>query len=488
MLQSADLFQDLKIAMPEVATAIFAMWALVLGVMKRQQAFAMVTFLSCVFTLGVIAVCFGIFGHYDQPVEAFGGLYVQDYFALAMKMLVAAGVFVSLVYVYFDMKQTQIGRFEAPILMILSMLGMFFMLSANDLLTVYVGLELQSLALYVLASFNRHSYRAPEAGMKYFILGAIASGMLLFGMSFVYGFAGHTGFSVLADAVHAGGHNTGLIVGIAFILAGLAFKISAVPFHMWTPDVYQGAPSSVTAFFAIVPKIAAICLLIRLLDGAFGGLHGQWSQIVWFLSAASMTVGAFAGLVQNNIKRLLAYSSIGNMGYALMGVMVAGVDGAASVVVYMSIYMVMTAGVFGVILSLRKSDLAVEDIADLKALSQAHPYHAYAMALFMFSMSGIPPLAGFFSKLMVFKAAVNGGYIGLAVIGVLTSVVASYYYLRIIKVMFFDEEDAGMDEIKAVAYPAQRGVLAISLIGVVGFCLVPMVLIEYARLLVAPLF
>ncbi len=488
MIQSVDVFQDIKTAMPEVATAAFALWLLVFSAFKKHQAFAVASFLSCAFLVGIIVVCFGMFGQYDEPVVAFGGLYIQDYFSLSIKMLIALGTLISLIYVYFDMKQTQIGRFEAPVLMILSMLGMFFMVSAHDLLTLYVGLELQSLALYILASFNRHSYKAPEAGMKYFILGAIASGMLLFGMSFVYGFAGHTGFGVLEEVLNGTTYNVGLTVGLAFMLVGLAFKISAVPFHMWTPDVYQGAPASVTAFFAIVPKIAAICLIMRLLNGPFGGLQDQWVQIVYALSMASMVLGAFAGLVQTSIKRLLAYSSIGNIGYALMGIVAGGADGGASVVVYMTVYMIMTAGTFGVVLSLRKGGVAVEEIADFKGLSKTSPFHAYAMTLFMFSLSGIPPLAGFFGKLVVFKAAVDSGYIVLAVIGVLTSVVAAYYYLRIIKTMFFDEEDAGMDEIQIVPYAAQHGTLVATLAVVVGFCVVPAVLIEYAEVLVRSLF
>jgi NADH-quinone oxidoreductase subunit N len=347
------------------------------------------------------------------------------------------------------------------------------MVSSYNFLTLYVGLELQSLALYILASFNRHSTRAPEAGMKYFILGALASGMMLFGISFVYGFVGHTGFDIVGQTLAQGNIHDGVTVGLVFILIGIAFKLSAVPFHMWTPDVYQGAPASVTAFFAMVPKIAAIALLLRICISAFADMQDQWVQIIYFLAAASMVVGAFAGLAQQNIRRLLAYSAIGNMGYALMGLVALGQGGLEAVIIYMFLYMVMTAGVFGILMSLRHSSMSIEELSDLSGLSKTHPFYAYIMAIMMFSMAGIPPLAGFFGKLVVFNAAVNAGFIILAILGVITSVIAAFYYLRIIKIMFFDDINIEQDDVKALNALPLRVVLIASTVIICGFAFVP---------------
>lgn len=480
MEQSLEIQKYMQIALPEVLLAGFALFMLVFGAFKRVNTFLVSGRISCFFLLVMIGLVLSMFMNLHAPVHVFNGLYIQDSFSLAVKLILLVGTLFSMVFVMQDMSKTGIGRFEAPVLMILSLLGMFFMVSANNMLTLYVGLELQALALYVLATFNRHSLRAPEAGMKYFILGAIASGLLLFGISFVYGYAGSTSFAVLAGVLGEGKDVIGLIVGLAFILAGLAFKVSAVPFHMWTPDVYQGAPSSVTAFFAIVPKIAAMALIIRLLSGPFSGVEDQWQQIIYFLSVASMIVGAFAGLVQDNVKRLIAYSSIGNMGYALMGVVVLGIAGTASVFTYLVIYMFMTAGLFGVILSLRKEGIAISSFDDFKGLSRRKPFYAYTLAILLFSMSGIPPLAGFFGKLVIFKAVIDAGLFTLAVIGVLTSVVAAYYYIRLIKIMFFDEEAVDADNIKAEGSPVQFSAIAVSLAFILGFCLMPAMLIEFS--------
>ena len=350
------------------------------------------------------------------------------------------------------------------------------MVSANSLLTMYMGLELQSLSLYVLAAIRRDHVKSAEAGIKYFILGALASGMLLFGSSLVYGFTGSINFDSIAFTLsEQGAAVSGLVIGLVFVLAGLAFKVSAVPFHMWTPDVYEGAPTSVTAFFAIVPKIAAMALLMRILFGPFGAMMIEWRQVIWFLAVASMLVGAFAGITQTNIKRLMAYSSIGNMGYAMIGIIAGTHEGVGAVVVYLVLYMIMSAGVFSFILMMRRGGLAIEEISELSGLSRTSPLMAYAMAALMFSMSGIPPLAGFFGKLLVFKAAVASGFYWLAVLGVLSSVVASYYYLRIIKVMFFDEPADALDP--QVAF-SRRAVMFMSVMFILLFILSPQALVQ----------
>jgi NADH-quinone oxidoreductase subunit N len=320
------------------------------------------------------------------------------------------------------------------------------MISANNLISLYMGLELQSLALYVLASFHRDHARSSEAGLKYFVLGALSSGMLLYGASMIYGFAGTTGFVELGRLLTGDQPvSIGLIIGLVFVSAGLAFKLSAVPFHMWTPDVYEGSPTPVTALFAIAPKVAAIAMFVRLMMDPFGDLVEQWRQIIWFVSAASMILGAFAAIPQVNIKRLMAYSSIGNMGYALMGLAAGTPLGINGLTVYMLIYLVMSAGAFAVILCMRQNGRELEGINDLAGLARTHPMMAFAMAAFMFSMAGIPPLAGFFGKLYVFRAAIEAQLYWLAIIGVLTSVVASYYYLRIVKLMYFDERTEAFD-------------------------------------------
>jgi NADH-quinone oxidoreductase subunit N len=334
--------------------------------------------------------------------------------------------------------------------MLFATLGMLMMISADDLIALYLGLELQSLSLYVIAAFRRDSLRSTEAGLKYFVLGALSSGMLLYGASMIYGFAGTTAFAdlarVLAEETRGGAlPSTGIVVGLVFLLAGLAFKVSAVPFHMWTPDVYEGAPTPVTAFFASAPKVAAMALFVRVMTGPFGDLAVQWTQIVVFVSVASMVLGAFAAIVQTNIKRLMAYSSIGHVGYALIGLATGTEEGIRGLTFYMAIYVVMNLGTFACILCMRQKEVMVERIEDLKGLSKTNPMLALAMFIFMFSMAGIPPMAGFLAKFYVFMAAINAGLYTLAVIGVLSSVVGAYYYLRIVKYMYFDEPSDSFD-------------------------------------------
>jgi len=329
---------------------------------------------------------------------------------------------------------------------VLSTAGMMMMISAYDLISLYLGLELQSLALYVVASFDRDSVRSTEAGLKYFVLGALASGMLLFGASMVYGFAGATNFDTLQQIFQPGGRmSIGLLFGIVFIVVGLAFKVAAVPFHMWTPDVYEGAPTPVTAFFAVAPKIAAIALFVRVMMNPFGHLVGEWWQVIWAISIASMVLGALAAINQQNIKRLMAYSSIGHMGYALIGLATGTEAGVRGILFYMAIYLIMNIGTFGVILCMRRQGRMVEGISDLAGLASSQPGLALALAIFMFSLAGIPPLAGFLAKFYIFLAAIDAGFNGLAVIGVLASVVGAYYYVRIVKIMYFDEPAAGFD-------------------------------------------
>ncbi len=385
----------------------------------------------------------------SKPMTAFNSMFISDGFSLFSKVLVliasALSIFISKDY----LKQQGIYRFEFPILVLFATIGMMMMISANDLMSLYLGLEMQSLSLYVLASFQREDARSTEAGLKYFVLGALASGMLLYGSSLVYGFTGATNFDVLADLFRSSGeleHSVGLIVGVVFIMAGLSFKLSAVPFHMWAPDVYEGAPTPVTAFFSVGPKIAAIALFIRVMVGPFGDLIVQWQQIVVFVSIASMGLGAYAAINQTNIKRMMAYSSIGHAGYVLIGIAVGDQVGIRGVLIYIAIYLFMNIGCFACVLCMRRGGTMVENIHDLAGFSKTHPMTAMAMAIFMFSMAGIPPLAGFFGKLYIFLAAIQAELYMLAVIGVLTSVVSAFYYLRIVKIMYFDDVGETLDK------------------------------------------
>lgn len=462
--------------LPEIFMALIGMGLLIVGVMQGDQS-SRVVFWAVTAGLAIAAIV--LLGLGWEPRTVMNGMFKFDEFAGFMKLVVLVGLIGAMALSVQYLTQEDMQRFEYPVLVIFAGIGMMMMISANNFLSLYMGLELQSLSLYVLAAFQRYSVRSAEAGIKYFILGALSSGMLLFGVSLIYGFSGTLDFAVLGKTI--GGLEqipTGLIFGLVFVLAGLAFKISAAPFHMWTPDVYHGAPTSVTALFAMVPKIAAFALLMRLLFQPFAGMHEQWFQIVYFLAVFSMLVGAFAALAQENIKRLMAYSSIGNMGYALIGVAAGTPQGAGAVVLYLLIYMIMTAGVFAVILRMRRQGLAVAKIGDLAGLSKTEPWTAYALLILMFSMSGIPPAAGFFSKLAIFNAAVAEDLYVLAVLGVLSSVVAAFYYLRVIKVMFFDEAVDSFD--KDENSFARRVVLLVSVVFVLCFIFKPGILFESA--------
>lgn len=426
---------DLMPVLPEILLIIGAMVLLMVGAFGGEKSTPLVTGI-CVALLTVAGLILLVSPHYG---ETFNGAFVQDAFSQYLKVLVLIGSGFAIAMSVAYARSQNFDRFEYPILIVIATVGMMLMLSANDLISMYLGVELQSLALYVVAAINRDSVRSTEAGLKYFVLGALSSGMLLYGMSFIYGFTGHTDFEGIAFALTEERASLGLVFGIVFMLSGIAFKISAVPFHMWTPDVYEGAPTPVTAFFAAAPKIAAFGMLIRVLVEPLGSVTTDWQQIVVFIAIASMALGAFAAIGQRNIKRLMAYSSIGNMGYALVGLAAGTEAGIQGLILFMTAYLAMTLGAFACILSMRRKEGMVEEISDLAGLSKTNLPMAVLLAVIMFSLTGLPPLIGFFGKFYVFIAAMEAGLAPLVVIGLVTSVVAAYYYLRVIKVMFFDD-------------------------------------------------
>ncbi len=434
-----ELLSSLSLSAPELIIALGALALLMIGVFSGERANSTVTGLAVALLVAAGAWML-VFGH---DGAGYGTAFVSDAFARFMKFLTLLGAAVTLIMSVGFAKAEKFDKFEFPVLVLLATLGMLLMISANDMLALYLGLELQSLALYVIAAINRDNVRSTEAGLKYFVLGALSSGMLLYGISLVYGYTGHTSFDAIAAALAGGERQLGLVFGLVFVLAGLCFKISAVPFHMWTPDVYEGAPTPVTAFFAAAPKMAAMALIVRVTMGAFEPIGTDWQQIIVFVSIASMALGAFAAIGQKNIKRLMAYSSIGHMGYALVGLAADSEAGVRGVVIYMLIYLVMTLGTFAFILAMRRKDGNVEQISDLAGLSSTNPMMATILTILMFSLAGIPPLAGFWGKWYVFLAAINANLYALAVIGVLASVVGAFYYLRIIKIMWFDEPVGG---------------------------------------------
>jgi NADH-quinone oxidoreductase subunit N len=422
------------LALPEIVLACIGMAILIFGVLRKQDS----TQLCTMFTVGGFLIAAMLVATHDGGI-GFHGQFTADAFSVFNQELILAGAALTTILSIDWNRQQGIARFEFPVLMLFSVVGMMIMASASNLMTLYLGLELQSLALYVLAAFARDDLRSSEAGLKYFVLSSLASGLLLYGVSLVYGYSGTMDFmqlrGLLAEPASA---SPGLIVGVVFVLVGLAFKVSAVPFHMWTPDVYEGAPTPVTVFFATAPKVAAMAVLLRVMATPFGHLLPAWQDLIQIVALASMILGAFAAIGQTNIKRLMAYSSIGHMGYALIGLAVGTPAGIRGVLVYMVIYVFMTAGTFGCIIAMRRKGRAVEQIADLSGLASNDPGLALAFAVFMFSLAGIPLMSGFFAKLYIFLAAVQGGLWILAVVGVLTSVVGAFYYIRIVKVMYFD--------------------------------------------------
>jgi NADH-quinone oxidoreductase subunit N len=432
-------FPALLPALPEIVLAVGAMLLLMVGAFRDERAIKGIDGAAILLLIvaGVIVALLPA-----GRLVTFDGSFVVDGFARFLKLLAltgsAAAILMSSHYLAAEKRQ----RFEYSILILLSTTGMLMLISAADLIALYLGLELMSLALYVVAAIDRDSVRSTEAGLKYFVLGALSSGMLLYGASLVYGFTGTVTFAGIAKAVSQAGSghvNLGLVFGLVFLFAGFCFKVSAVPFHMWTPDVYEGAPTPITAFFAAAPKVAGIAMFVRTTIVAFPGVLSQWQQIVVFVAIASMALGAFAAIGQRNIKRLMAYSSIGHMGFALVGLAAGTQEGVQGVLVYMAIYVAMTLGTFACILSMRRDGQMVENISDLAGLARTKPAMAFLFAMLLFSLAGIPPLAGFFAKFYVFLAAIKAGLFTLAVIGVVTSVVGAYYYLTIVKIMYFEE-------------------------------------------------
>lgn len=429
--------------LPELVLAAGAMVLLMIGAFRGQQTTALVTGLAIclLIVVGVLELTLPA-----GKLTTFGGSFIVDNFARFLKILALIGSAVTLILSREYLSDPSRRIFEYPILVLLSTLGMMVLISAGDLIMLYLGLELISLALYVVAASNRDDVKSTEAGLKYFVLGALSSGMLLYGASLVYGFTGTVNFAGIAAGAKMG--SIGIVFGLVFLLAGLCFKVSAVPFHMWTPDVYEGAPTPVTAFFASAPKVAAMAVFVRVALTAFPGIVPEWQQIVVFVSIASMALGSFAAIGQKNIKRLMAYSSIGHMGFALVGLAAGTAEGAQGVLVYISIYVAMTLGTFTIILTMKRNGHHVESISDFAGLSRTNPLLAFMFAMLLFSLAGVPPLAGFFGKFYVFVAAIKAGLFTLSVIGVLCSVVGAFYYLSIVKVMYFDEPLTKLDPMR----------------------------------------
>src|SRR6202030_3012510 len=470
---------QLQPVVPELVLAVGAMALLMLGAYRSQPTTSLVTGLAiCLLIVtGVLELMLPA-----GKLTTFGSSFIVDDFARFLKILALIGSAATLILSTEFLADPSRRIFEYSILVLLSTLGMMVLISAGDLIMLYLGLELMSLALYVVAASNRDNAKSTEAGLKYFVLGALSSGMLLYGASLIYGFTGTVGFAGIAAAVRTG--SIGIVFGLVFLLAGLCFKISAVPFHMWTPDVYEGAPTPVTAFFASAPKVAALAVFTRVALTAFPGIISQWQQIVVFVSIASIALDSFAATRHKNIKRLMAYSSIGHMGFALVALAAGTVEGAQGVLVYITIYVAMTLGSFAIILAMKRNGQAVEQISDFAGLSRTNPLLAFFFAMLLFSLAGIPPLAGFFAKWYVFVAAIKAGLFTLAVIGVLTSVVGAFYYLNIIKVMYFDEPLAKLDPMRLEL----RTVLAVAGLFNIFFFVHPGPLVSVANVAAESLF
>lgn len=431
------IFETLSFTFPELALAIGAMTLLIVGVFLGDKAAKQISY-ACVALL-TVAVALVIFGPSASETSLFDGAFRIDAFSDFCKVIIFGAAAFAILMSDRYLAGEQLGRFEYPVLIVLAAFGMSLMVSATDLISLYMGVETQSLALYILAAFNRDSRRSTEAGLKYFVLGALSSGLLLYGASLVYGFTGSTSFDDIANAATAGDGNVGLVIGLVFLISGLAFKVSAAPFHMWTPDVYEGSPTPVTAFFAAAPKLAAMALFTRVLMTSFSGVLTDWQPVIAMIAVASMAVGAFSAIPQTNVKRLMAYSSIGHMGYALIGLSAGSSEGVRAVLIYMAIYVLMTVGTFAVILMMRRRGGMTENISDLAGLSRTNMPMALILTVLLFSLAGVPPTAGFFGKWFVFFAAVDAGLIWLAIAGVIASAVSAFYYLRIVWFMWFDE-------------------------------------------------
>jgi NADH-quinone oxidoreductase subunit N len=479
------LFPEIEPALPELVLVIGAMVLLMIGAQRGDRATgqAMISAVGLLILAGIAIAMMP-----QGRTVAFSGSFVVDDFARFLKLLAVAGSIGALVMSADFLKEPERRKFEYPILILFSTAGMLMLISAADLIALYLSLELMNLALYVVAAFDRDNVRSTEAGLKYFVLGALSSGMLLYGASLIYGFTGTVNFAAIAQAASTAtaseGGGIGLTIGLIFLFAGLCFKVSAVPFHMWTPDVYQGAPTPITAFFAAAPKVAAIAVFLRVSLSAFPGIVAQWQQIIVFVAIASMGLGAFAAIGQRNIKRLMAYSSIGHMGFALIGLAAGTEEGVQGVLVYMAIYVAMTLGTFACIIAMRRRDEPFEDIGELAGLARTNPTQAFFLAMLLFSLAGIPPLAGFFAKYFVFLAAIHAGLIMLAVLGVLASVVGCYYYLMIVKIMYFDEPAPAFDRMDH----GLRFVLGATGLFVILFAVEPGPLVEAAAAAAKSLF
>ena len=445
-----NLQADLLVLLPEIILAIGAMVLLLTGAIGGEKTAPAVSWGA----IALLAVAGAAVVMGPTDAHAFHNAFVADGFSRFAKVLILCGAALSILLADEFFSTTNLSRFELPVLMVLATLGMMLMVSSASFLSLYMGLELQSLALYVLASFNRDHLRSTEAGLKYFVLGALSSGMLLYGISLVYGFTGSTEFAAIATVTHGGAPAIGVIFGIVFLIAGLAFKVSAVPFHMWTPDVYEGAPTPITAYFATAAKVAALCLFLRAILVPFPDLIHQWRQIIVFISVLSMALGAIAAIGQSKIKRLMAYSSIGHMGYALLGLAAGTSLGARGVLIYLAIYVFTNLGVFACIQAMKRGGKPVETIADLAGLARTDIKLAIVFSMLFLSLAGIPPLAGFFAKWYVFVAAIQAGLVVPSVIGVLSSTIALVYYLRLVKIMFFDEPAPGFDAVSGLGSKA----------------------------------
>jgi NADH-quinone oxidoreductase subunit N len=460
------LEQDLNVVAPEAVLAVFAMAGLMWGAYAGREVGRPLLWASC-----AILVLVGLFiGFQPEGTRtAFDDSFVNDGFARFAKVMILFGAAAALALSQEYLDKAGLMKFEYPVLIVLSAVGMITMVSARDLIVLYMGLELQSFSLYVVAAFRRDSLRSTEAGLKYFVLGALSSGLLLYGASLTYGFAGTTSFAGIAETIGVGPLPLGLVFGLVFLCAGLAFKVSAVPFHMWTPDVYEGSPTPVTAFFATAPKVAAAALFARLLFDGFGGAVADWQQILALLSVASMFLGAVGAIGQRNFKRLMAYSSITHMGFALMGLAAGTVEGAQALLIYLAIYITMNIGTFAFILNMERDGKPVVDIYSLGLYSRVEPARALCLAVLLFSLAGVPPLVGFFGKFYVLKAAVDGGLIWLAVAGVVASVIGAFYYLRIVYLMYFGEASEPLDGQMPALHFALLGVAALAMVlGVVN--------------------
>jgi len=434
--------ENLNLILPEIFLSLSIFATLLVGVFFKNS-YNLVTNITYAIIISLLLI---IFNSFNNSGNLFSNSFISNSFTNFFKILILLGtLFVMLITQNF-IKEMKINYFEYPLLLLFSVLGMFFMIGSNDLMSFYLGLELQSLALYILASIDRDNLKSNESGIKYFVLSALSSGLLLYGCSLLYGFTGTTNFDEINLNMRL--ENTGAIFAMVFILAGLAFKVSAVPFHMWTPDVYEGSPSSVTSFFAVVPKVAGLAILIRFVQIPFEQLIDQWKNILVFMALASMILGAVAAIGQTNIKRLIAYSSIGHIGYALAGISTGTVTGYSSSITYISIYVIMNLGVFGCIFLMKKDGKYCEDIKDLAGISKQNPLLAVSFLIIMFSLAGIPPLAGFFAKLYVFISVIESGMYMLAIVGLLSTVISAFYYLRIIKIIYFDEIINPFDKIK----------------------------------------